>query len=780
MRRERVNQREAPPRVFVSATSKDLGTVRELVKQALLTMGCMPVEQSNFPPDYRSVHEMIKHRIAGCEAVIHIVGCCYGSEPEPATLPPGAPRRSYTQIEADIARELGKKLYVFVCPEDFPYDHAPLEGEEEQRLQRTYRQELSKGDTLWTEVSGRDQIAIKVRELQFELERLKKTLDRGWRRQALLAAGLILILAVLAWGVFYAAREATGTHRQINKLEQSKRADLEAVGAELISLQKQLAQAGQKLSDLKPELIYEQLSKRLGLSKEELASLIAIGKHSKDLSQQAAAALAALDFEQAESLYIQAATSQEQNFLKAARDLLGGGRAAFLNFRFAEAVGHLEKADAALTAAGGRGKDSGLWFEIRDMWITSLLQDGIRAEPERGVAALRRSLEMSKETLTRVSRSSAPQDWAKTQNNLGNVLKELGIRAGGEEGKKDLQDAVGAYRSALEVRTREQLPQDWAQTQHNLGSVLDELGIRADGEEGKKDLQDTVAAYRSALEVFTRKQLPQYWAKTQNNLGNVLAELGTRAAGDEGKKDLQDAVAAYRSALEVFTREQLPQDWAKTQNNLGNVLAELGTRAAGDEGKKDLQDAVAAYRSALEVRTREQLPQKWAMTQNNLGLVLDDLGTRIAGDEGKKYLEQAVTILRNDLEVRTRAQFPQYWAETQNNLGIALKDLGTRIAGDEGKKYLEQAVTILRSALEMRTRDQLPQEWAHTQDNLGTGLSEIAARTNGQERERYFQQALAAYNNALTIFTPESDPYDNELVRRKVEKTHLALREESR
>jgi hypothetical protein len=56
-RKREANQRDAPVRVFISATSKDLGTVRELVKQALLTMGCMPVEQTNFPPDYRSVQD---------------------------------------------------------------------------------------------------------------------------------------------------------------------------------------------------------------------------------------------------------------------------------------------------------------------------------------------------------------------------------------------------------------------------------------------------------------------------------------------------------------------------------------------------------------------------------------------------------------------------------------------------------------------------------------------------------------------------------------------------
>jgi hypothetical protein len=59
-----------------------LGTLRELVKQALLTMGCLPVEQTNFPPDYRSVQEMIEDKIAGCETVICIVVLRYASEPD--------------------------------------------------------------------------------------------------------------------------------------------------------------------------------------------------------------------------------------------------------------------------------------------------------------------------------------------------------------------------------------------------------------------------------------------------------------------------------------------------------------------------------------------------------------------------------------------------------------------------------------------------------------------------------------------------------------------------
>ena len=85
----------------------------------------------------------------------------------------------------------------------------------------------------------------------------------------------------------------------------------------------------------------------------------------------------------------------------------------------------------------------------------------------------------------------------------GTSVGELGARSGGEEGRKLLEDEVTAYRSALEVRSKADLPQDWAQTQNNLGNALGELGARSGGEEGRKLLEDAVAAYRSALEVRT-------------------------------------------------------------------------------------------------------------------------------------------------------------------------------------------------------------------------------------------------------------------------------------
>lgn len=45
----------APPKVFISATSGDLRSARKVVEQALLKSQCLPVEQSNFHPDWRTL-----------------------------------------------------------------------------------------------------------------------------------------------------------------------------------------------------------------------------------------------------------------------------------------------------------------------------------------------------------------------------------------------------------------------------------------------------------------------------------------------------------------------------------------------------------------------------------------------------------------------------------------------------------------------------------------------------------------------------------------------------
>ena len=101
---------------------------------------------------------------------------------------------------------------------------------------------------------------------------------------------------------------------------------------------------------------------------------------------------------------------------------------------------------------------------------------------------------------------------------------------------------------ALEVQTLEQRPQDWAATQNHLGNALSDLAERSEGETGMHALNDAVSAFCHALELYTREQMPQYWAGTENNLGNAHLELAERSDGTAGLQALNYAVSAYRRA----------------------------------------------------------------------------------------------------------------------------------------------------------------------------------------------------------------------------------------
>jgi hypothetical protein len=77
-----------PSRVFISATSGDLRTQREFVKQILLTRGCMPVEMTNFAPsEHISVAKMLRNKMKECDAIIHIAGGVTARNPTPTRCP---------------------------------------------------------------------------------------------------------------------------------------------------------------------------------------------------------------------------------------------------------------------------------------------------------------------------------------------------------------------------------------------------------------------------------------------------------------------------------------------------------------------------------------------------------------------------------------------------------------------------------------------------------------------------------------------------------------------
>ena len=160
-------------RVFISAVTRELGSIRQLVKKGLEDNDYHAVEQTNFPPDYyRDLIDKLRERIKSCDAVVHIAGHVYGAEPK--QRPPDAPRRSYTQLEYDIANELGKPVYVFLTGANFPTDPHDPEPPEFQELQEAHRQRLTSTGQDYNPTTKTEQLDQKIRSPQLKLERLEE------------------------------------------------------------------------------------------------------------------------------------------------------------------------------------------------------------------------------------------------------------------------------------------------------------------------------------------------------------------------------------------------------------------------------------------------------------------------------------------------------------------------------------------------------------------------------------------------------------------------------
>ena len=210
-------------RVFISAVTLELGSVRKLVKRGLEDNDYNAVEQDSFPPDYRDLKSKLRERISSCDAVVHLAGRCFGAEP--AQRPADEPRRSYTQLEYDIAIELGKPVYVFLTGADFPADPHNPEAAELRELQKAHRQRLMSTGQDYNPTDSPEQLDQKIRSLQLKVERLtdevrqvdqKLDVHGGRLRRwlAAVAASVIAGLAVLSYVAWRqdAARKEVGSN----------------------------------------------------------------------------------------------------------------------------------------------------------------------------------------------------------------------------------------------------------------------------------------------------------------------------------------------------------------------------------------------------------------------------------------------------------------------------------------------------------------------------------------------------------------------------------------
>ncbi len=509
------------PEIFISATTGDLASCRVLVRDELLTLGCMPIVEEHFGTTAGEIRQILLRKIRDCQAMIHLAGMRCGTIPQQidSTRP-----RSYTQLEYDVARELGKPIYTFILAEGFSYDACEPEPETKCALQAQHRANLAAGGGMYHLVGTREELAQKVRALQANLSYLRDQLDEAQaqaakRAEVAEAQNALLLERMAAMQarldehsrtgdlVLETVRRLDGTMagvgRGVDALREAQAAVARENGVDEAELQARLATEGTDLRALLAEITEHTAAAEVqvqGWHRLQCEALVKLGNGE----------YAAGHYTAAENLYRQALDVQERTL---AED-------------HPEALHSVNNLAVLLTEKG----------------------DLAGAEPlyRRALAAYERALgKEHPETLGCV-------------NNLAILLRRKG----------DYAEAGQLYRRVLDVRERTLGPEhpDTLGSVNNLAILLKREGAQAEAER----------LYRQVLAARERtlgREHPDTLGSV-NNLANLLAERGA----------YMEAEPLYRRALAACERT-LSREHPDTLNiikNLANVLSAQGN-AAGAE-----------------------------------------------------------------------------------------------------------------------------------------------------------------------------------------------------
>ncbi|MEZ5386960.1 MAG: tetratricopeptide repeat protein [Prosthecobacter sp.] len=353
-----------PPKIFISATSGDLSSTRQIAKEALLTINCHPVEQTNFEPDWRSVTDMLRGKIGDCQALIHLVGFRYGAEPDPASLPPGTPRRSYTQMEYHLARELGLRVYTFLLPETYPVDvPAKADTPEQTQLQAVHRALIQSSPHLYekpaTDLDLRTQI-VRLQEQVISLEEQQQSIAhkaKTARHWIVWAAAAILLVGGIGVWLWQTTKEGTS----IVTGQKDLAAQMTQVQEALSRIQ-QLTDPGKApISEWPKERLEKALAEQMNLKVEELRALLSIGKTSLDALVAGQALLASGKQHEAGQKFDAVIAQEQSSLLRLRLAYENKAKIAYDNARLAEALDYRQKALALVDKA----TDPLIWAEAQ-------------------------------------------------------------------------------------------------------------------------------------------------------------------------------------------------------------------------------------------------------------------------------------------------------------------------------------------------------------------------------------------------------------------------------
>ena len=366
------------------------------------------------------------------------------------------------------------------------------------------------------------------------------------------------------------------------------------------------------------------------------------------------------------------------------------------------------------------------------------------------------AIALYEESLSELSRSENPLEWAYVQFKLGVVhvpidvervivhfelaLDELADRdeetaaivrlnLGAAYGQRLLGNASDNIERALcysvaALRSFEARHDD-AHTRDALQNLASNQVRRLAGDRAD-NLESAIEYAQRGLKLYAADTPPDVTATMHHTLGTAYEERVRGEAADNIEMAIQHLELALRAedALDSKVR------WS-SHNNLGNAYAR---RVVGD-ASANRDRALEHLHAAVDACPRDERPLDWATTQVAL------CNTYRMASHRDDHLDHAVRHGALALEVFTPQVAPLEWAVAQ--LAIAAAQ-GKRDEPDLGAWHTEQALTVLR-------RDVYPQRWALAHANLGVTFLNGGRASDAAENLR----------KALTVFTRAAFPADH-------------------
>lgn len=188
------------PQIFISAVSRELGSVRQQVANALTALGYEPIWQDIFETSADDLKTMLRKKIDGCKSVIQIVGDAYGAEP---SIPDNTfGRVSYTQYEALHAKAKGKPVYYLIAQHDAERDECASEIDVEdvvakQESQRRYKTGITQGGQIFYPIRSLQDSELTVYKLKTDLEKTRSSFQQWMLGTSLALAAIVLAVCGL-------------------------------------------------------------------------------------------------------------------------------------------------------------------------------------------------------------------------------------------------------------------------------------------------------------------------------------------------------------------------------------------------------------------------------------------------------------------------------------------------------------------------------------------------------------------------------------------------------